>query len=278
MEGSGLNVLLDDLFIVVIPFGIAGVAFATFGSQTFTAFCLLICVLRRERLFKRGWKIEKQMMGDIMRTGIPLGIQSMILTLSNLFVQYYINGFGEDAVAAFTVYYRVETFLYLPILAFGQAMVTFTGQNYGARNHERIRQAVRSCNIFSALVIAGLSAIILYFSRSVLRIFCKDPDVLELTRSIILVSFPFYFTYSIMELTGSVVRGLGQTMQSMRIVIFALCIVRVLVLGWSVRVFHSIQMVVAIYPVTWLLAMLLFMLSCRRCVGKILQEKKKGKL
>lgn len=272
--GGGLNVLLDYLFIVVIPFGIAGVAFATFGSQTFTALCLLICIFRRERLFKKGWKMEMQMMGDIMKTGIPLGIQSMILTLSNLFVQYYINGFGEDAVAAFTVYYRVETFLYLPILAFGQAMVTFTGQNYGARNYERIRRGVRSCNVFSALVIAGLSAVILYFSRSVLRIFCNDPEVLELTRSIILISFPFYFIYSIMELTGSVVRGLGQTMQSMKIVIFALCIVRVLVLGWSVRVFHSIQMVVAVYPVTWLLAMILFILSYHRCAIKILQGKK----
>lgn len=270
--GGMLNVLLDYLFIVMLPFGVAGAAFATFGSQTFTAVCLLVRIIRKEALLKRSWKPERRMMASIIKTGVPLGIQSMILTLSNLFVQYYINGFGEDAVAAFTVYFRVETFLYLPILAFGQAMVTFTGQNYGAGYYDRIRKGVRSCNLFSALVIAALSALILCFSRPVLGIFCKDPEVVEAARSIILVSFPFYFIYSVMELTGSVVRGLGETMQSMGIVIFALCIVRVLLLGCSVRMFHSVQMVAAVYPVTWLIAMLLFILSYQRCVGRLLQK------
>lgn len=270
--GGGLNVLLDYLFIVVVPFGVAGAAFATFGSQTFTAVCLLVRIIRKEALLKRSWKPERRMMASIIKTGVPLGIQSMILTLSNLFVQYYINGFGEDAVAAFTVYFRVETFLYLPILAFGQAMVTFTGHNYGAGYYDRIRKGVRSCNVFSALVIAALSSLILCFSRPVLGIFCKDPNVVEVARSIILVSFPFYFIYSVMELTGSVVRGLGETMQSMGIVIFALCIVRVLLLGWSVSAFHSVQMVAAVYPVTWLIAMLLFILSYRWCAGRLLQK------
>ena len=68
----------------------------------------------------------------ILKVGFPVGIESMLMTISNVVIQYYINGFGENAVAAFSVYYKAENILYLPVMAFGQTMLTFTGQNYGA--------------------------------------------------------------------------------------------------------------------------------------------------
>ncbi len=265
--GGFLNVLMDWMFIALLGWGVAGAALATVVSQTFTAVYLLAHICKKEKLLKQKWKIERKMSSKIIKIGVPLGIQSMILTLSNLVVQYYINGFGEDAVAAFTVYFRVESMLYLPIVAFGQSIVTFAGQNYGAGNYGRIKKGAVICNALSAAVIGVLSAVILAFGRPILGIFCKDESVILLGLQIIGVSFPFYFVYAIMEVTGGLVRGMGQTIQSMVIVILTLCVCRVVLLKIFVEQFHSLKMVAAVYPVTWALAMSAFIVcfisACR---------------
>lgn len=266
--GGFLNVFMDWSFIALLDWGVAGAALATVVSQTFTAVYLLIYICKKEKLLKQRWKIERKMIGRIIKIGVPLGIQSMILTLSNLVVQYYINGFGEDAVAAFTVYFRVESMLYLPIVAFGQSIVTFAGQNYGAGNYGRIKKGALVCNVLSASVIGILSVLILVFDRPILEIFCKDESVIRLGLLITGVSFPFYFIYAIMEVTGGIVRGIGKTIQSMVIVITTLCICRVILLKIFADQFHSLKMVAAVYPITWMLAMTAFIVCflkvCRK--------------
>ena len=270
--GGFLNVLMDWMFIALLGWGVAGAAMATVVSQTFTAVYLLVHIFKKERLLKERWKIERKMSGKIIKIGVPLGIQSMILTLSNLVVQYYINGFGEDAVAAFTVYFRVESMLYLPIVAFGQSIVTFAGQNYGAGNYDRIKKGAISCNVLSAAIIGALSTVLLTFGRPVLGIFCKDESVIRLGLQIIGVSFPFYFVYAIMEVTGGLVRGMGKTIQSMVIVIATLCVCRIVLLKVFVEQFHSLKMVAAVYPVTWILAMSAFIL----CFVSVCRKQLKG--
>lgn len=252
--GGFLNVLMDALFIIIFKWGVSGAAFATMVSQSFTAVALLLYLFRRNGLLKKQWTVDQMIVRQILATGFPLGIQLMILTLSNLFVQYYINGFGEDAVAAFTVYFKVENLIYLPIMAFGQAMVTFTGQNVGAEKKDRIRKGAVKCNAFSVAVIACISAVVLLFGRQVLGMFCKEEEVIAEGLKIIHVSFPFYFIYAILEVTGGIVRGTGKTMQSMAIVIIHLCVVRVLLLGILAEHFHTVQAVAAVYPITWVLA------------------------
>lgn len=256
--GGFLNVLMDALFIVVFKWGVSGAVFATMVSQSFTAVALLLHLFRQNGLLKKQWAADQKIVGRILATGFPLGMQSMILTLSNLFVQYYINGFGEDAVAAFTVYFKVENLIYLPIMAFGQAMVTFTGQNVGAKKNDRIRKGAVQCNAFSIVVIACISAVVLLFGRQILGVFCKEEEVIAEGLKIIHVSFPFYFTYAILEVTGGIVRGTGKTMQSMAIVIIHLCVVRVLLLEILAEHFHTVQAVAAVYPITWVLAAAVF--------------------
>lgn len=130
--GGILNVFMDALFIAVLDLGVFGAALATLVSQVFTAVWMIVYVFGHEHLLKGKWIWNWSIVSRFLGVGIPLGVQSMILTVSNMFVQYYINGFGEDAIAAFTVYFKIENIIYLPILAFGQTMVTFTGQNIGA--------------------------------------------------------------------------------------------------------------------------------------------------
>jgi putative MATE family efflux protein len=190
--GGILNVAMDALFIAVLQWGIAGVAVATLISQTFTAVVLLIQILHREQLLKTRWNIQREMAVRILCIGFPLGIQSMVITLSNLVVQYFINGFGENAVAAFTVYFRAEN------------------------------------------LVEGLK--------------------------IIRITFPLYFLYAILEVTGGIIRGIGRTLQSMFIVIATLCGARILLLNLFVHYNHSIRAVAAVYPATWALAAATFVI------------------
>ena len=139
-------------------------------------------------------------------------------------------------------------------------MVTFTGQNIGAGNRERIRKGAIICNVFSAAVIMGISAAVLCFGRPILNSFCGEEEVIVEGLKIIRTTFPFYFVYAILEVTGGIVRGNKKTMQSMAIVIVNLCVIRVLLLCIFTEHFHSIHAVAAVYPVTWILATLSFVL------------------
>lgn len=264
--GGILNVCMDALLIAVLKKGVAGAALATVLSQLFTAVASTACVVKKEGLLEKRWELSGSMTKRIFVVGVPLGIQSMILTLSNIFVQYYINGFGEDAVAAFAVYFKVENLIYLPLMAFGQAMVTFAGQNYGAGKYGRVRQGAVSCNVLSAAVTGVIAAVILFFGKQVLGVFCSDGGVVEEGLKVIRVTFPFYFVYAIQEVTGGIIRGMGRTMQSMVIVIINLCVVRVILLKIFVSAFHSVSAVAAVYPVTWVLAAASFAVCCRACL------------
>lgn len=255
--GGILNVFMDGIFLLVLKQGIAGAAMATVISQTFTAIALLLNIMKRNPLI---WKrrIRARLLGKIIKIGFPLGIQSMIITLSNIFVQYYINGFGENTVAAFAVYFKAENLVYLPIMAFGQAMVTFTGQNMGAGKYKRIFKGALSCNLLagSLILILGLAA--WKFGQEILGAFCKDTEVIEIGMEIIKVTFPLYFLYSIMEVTGGIIRGIGKSLPSMIIIVINLCGIRILLLHILVNLKNSVSAVAAVYPATWLLAAICF--------------------
>lgn len=256
--GGCLNICMDALFIAALRWGVAGAALATMISQSFTAVVLMVRLFVQYGLRKVRWQINRDILRRMLKVGFPLGLQSMLLTLSDLFVQYFINGFGEDTMAAFTVYFKVENLIYLPIMAFGQAMVTFAGQNIGAEKKERIRKGALRCNLFSAAVTFCISMAVLLLERPVLGLFCKEETVISRGLNIIHVSFPFYFIYAIQEVTGGIVRGAGKTLQSMVIVIMDLCVIRVLLLTFLVDHFQTVQAVAAVYPLTWSLAAVCF--------------------
>lgn len=256
--GGVLNVLADAFFLVVLKMGVGGAAFVTFLSQTATAVAIILYLVREEKLYKVKWKIDIRMIQKICQVGFPLGIQSMVITLSNLIVQYYINGFGETSVAAFTVYFKLENFIYMPITAFGQTMVTFVGQNLGAGNYKRMERGLVVGNIISISITVLISMGILAFGSQALGLFCQDGEVIAEGLKIIWISYPFYFIYAIMEMVGGVIRGSGKSMQSMIIIIINLCLIRIILLAYLVKAHVTIQSVAAVYPITWGLATVCF--------------------
>ncbi|MBQ6537113.1 MAG: MATE family efflux transporter [Firmicutes bacterium] len=256
-----VNVLMDAVFIVWIPLGVAGVSIATVISQGLSAVLAVLWAARPEtplRLTRGGLGVDGKVLGQVLRIGLPTGIQTIIITFSNMMVQYYINAFGETAVAAFATYYKVENFIYLPILAFGQAATTFAGQNTGAGNYARIRRGTLVTAAVGTGVVLLISGLILIFPRTVFTWFMKDPEVVTNALKIALVTFPFYWVYPIMEVLGGSVRGMGYAVRSMVLIILNLCVLRVGLLALFSATFHTISSLGAVYPITWATAAVCF--------------------
>jgi putative MATE family efflux protein len=256
-----LNVLLDALFIVWIPLGVAGVAIATAITQTLSALLVAFLASRKGnvlRLSARKLGIDFPVLGKVLRIGLPTGIQTVIITFSNVMVQYYINDFGETAVAAFATYYKVENFIYLPIMAFGQASTTFAGQNTGAGQYRRILRGTVITALIGAAVVGCLVIVFVSFPRTIVGWFMKDGDVVENALKIALVSFPFYSIYPILEVTGGALRGMGKAIGSMIVIILNLCVLRITLLAIFSATIHTIQSLAAVYPITWAGAALSF--------------------
>lgn len=259
-----LNVAFDWILIVLIPLGVAGVAIATMGSQTVSAIMAAVLMSRKDsriRFSLSKLHMDGRILKKVLKIGLPAGVQTIIITFSNVMVQYYINAFGETAVAAFATYYKVENFNYLPIMAFGMASTTFAGQNTGAGQFKRIRSGTVITTVMGSAVVFVIASIILLFPRTVFGWFMKDPEVVENALTIAMVSFPFYWIYPILEVMGGAIRGMGYSILSMVVIIVNLCVIRVSLLAVFSRQFHSIKALASAYPITWATASTCFLIA-----------------
>lgn len=252
--GGILNVAADGLMIVVLKLGVSGAAAATSISQTFSAAAVIWLLLKgneKVRLRPASIRICKSCLIRILKLGLPAGIQSMAITLSNLIVQYFINGFGTDTITAYTCYFKLENFTYMPVLAFGQAVMTFTAQNMGAGKTERIKKGVLVSAVISVATVGTVAGVLLSMGTTALGWFGNDTAVVQIGLKIIAVSFPLYWLNSLIEVFGGAIRGMGYSFLSMIIVIGVICGGRVLLLNTAVTRFHTVEMLTGVYPITW---------------------------
>ncbi len=252
--GAALNIFLDWLFVAVFPWGVAGASWATTISQSLSAVLMIVHLLRTGREYRvciRKLRVHKHQMLRIVKLGIPAGVQASLLTISNMVVQFYINGFGENAMAAFTGYFKVENFMYLPILAFGQAMVSFVGQNVGAGQLERVKKGVRTGLLLGIGCTLVISAAVLLSRYYLFRMFYPEPEVIACGMQIIVITAPLYFIYVFIEVLSGAVRGAGASLAPMAVAIGNLCVLRTVLLAVMVPLWNSVQAIAVIYPITW---------------------------
>ncbi|MBR2546680.1 MAG: MATE family efflux transporter [Eubacterium sp.] len=249
-----LNVVFDALFIVVMGLGVAGAAIATTVTQSLSALFVGVLASRKDRMVRLNIKelgIDSGTLWRILGIGLPTGIQTIVITLSNVIVQYFINGYGDTAVAAFATYFKVENLNWLSIVAFGQAAVTFVGQNMGAGHYRRILKGTITIVALGIASVVCISGLVLLFPNTVFRWFMKDPDVIEIAVKLAMIAFPFYFIYPVLEVLSGAVRAIGRSVLSMVIVIFNMCVLRIALLAMFSGTFHTVESVVVVYPITW---------------------------
>lgn len=253
--GGVLNVILDFLFVALLQWGVTGVAVATLISQTVPAVLVIVHLLRVKqpyRIVLRKLRVHKEMFRRIFRVGVPAGVQSIVITLSNMVVQYHINGFGPDAIAAFTAYFKVELLLYLPIVSFGQAVTTFTGQNVGAGRYDRVRSGVRFSLVMGVLFTGCMSTAVTLLGRQIFGCFTHQAAVIDRGMEVLYITAPLYFLYVFLEVFSGAVRGSGSSAVPMILVIANMCLLRVALLTILVPLWNTIAAVAVCYPITWL--------------------------
>ena len=252
--GGIINVFADFIFLYVFHMGVEGTAFATLFSQTFAAIGVMIHLYRLKKTYAlriRFSDCSLKEFTDILKVGVPAGVQSIIITLSNIIIQSQINTLGVTSVASFTVYFRVELIIYLPIVALGQAVVSFIGQNYGASNWKRIKKGNRLC-IFGGSLITFAACILLIIAMPViLNVFTKDAAVAAQTLEIVKVTFPFYFFYTVLECFSSNLRGFGKAFLPMIVTVISFCGFRIVALFALMAKNPSPDKVALSYPISW---------------------------
>ena len=252
--GGIINVFADFIFLYVFHMGVEGTAFATLFSQTFAAIGVMIHLYRLKKPYAlriRFSDCSLKEFTDILKVGVPAGVQSIIITLSNIIIQSQINTLGVTSVASFTVYFRVELIIYLPIVALGQAVVSFIGQNYGAGNWERIKKGNRLWSFGGSLITFAACILLIIAMPVILNVFTKDAAVAAQTLEIVKVTFPFYFFYTVLECFSSNLRGFGKAFLPMIVTVISFCGFRIVALFALMAKNPSPDKVALSYPISW---------------------------
>ena len=249
-----LNIILDLVFIVVFNMGVMGAALATTLSQTLSAVLIMIKLVTSNEVYKLHIrKINREILKRILIIGIPTGLQSVLVCFSNIIVQSKVNLFGLDVMAALTVYYKVEGFIYMPIDAIAMAASNFIGQNIGARNVERVKKGKSLSMKMCVGITVLISGLIMIFKTPILHIFTTDSEVVKYGSQFIMFIVPLYFIYAMNQTLSGVLRGAGKTFVPMIIGLVCMCGFRV---GWLVvmmGIVKDVRIVYASYPLTWIL-------------------------
>ena len=253
-----LNLCLNLLFILVMGWGLVSVAWATVISQTLAAVLAILHLMRLDEAYRlrlRELRVDKAVLRRIVRLGLPLGVQTFFFSLPNLYIQSNINRFGAAAMAGVAASFQVYAFLYMIAIGLSMAVVTFVGQNAGARNVQRIREGARRAILiaFCGGLVTSLS--ILYFSRPLLGLFSADPEVIDFGMLMMLFTTPLFAFFATSEVLNAVIRGVGKTTQAM--LITGLCIggVRVVWLLIAMTLWDGIEVVFFAFPLSWVIYM-----------------------
>ena len=252
-----VNIFLDVFCVVVLKMGIAGAALATVLSQVISALLVLMVLLRMPEAYTlqlRRISIDPLLLKRILQVGVPAGLQFVTFDLANLLIQSGINSFGSATIAAFTAYAKADMLTWMVSGALGVAITTFVGQNYGAQKYDRIYKSVRICLGIGVLLIGSLSALVIVFRQFILGIFSADPEVIRLGAWLMLWVVPFNATFVPVEVLGGAMRGSGYSAVPTAITSVCVCIFRVLWLFTVVSRFHTLEVLMLCYPISWLLA------------------------
>jgi putative MATE family efflux protein len=260
------NIALDLLFVGAFRWGVWSAAVATIVSQAVSVVLCLLHLTKKGTVFQLRWsalRIDGALLREILRYGLPAGVQNSVIALANVVVQTNINSFGKDAMAAYGAYSKIEGFAFLPVTSFSMAITTYVSQNLGAGQKERARRGARF-GILAAPIIAEVIGILTYLTApALIGLFSKTPAVLVLgvleTRTISL----FYFLLAFSHAVASVCRGAGKAFVPMAIMLSIWCVIRILYIMLMMRLFHQIVYVYWAYPLTWALSSVIYFLYFR---------------
>lgn len=261
------NIILDVLFVAVFKWGVVGAAIATDLSQAISCIFILAYMHRSEASYQvrfRDIRFYDHLLSHIFKIGIPTGVQNIVVSFSNVFVQTAINSFGATVMAAYAAFNKIDGFILLPILSLNMAASTFAGQNYGAQKYDRIHRGLKISVWMGIIysVIAGIAMLIL--SPYFVRIFTESQDVIDSSIYMMYLMYPFYWILGIFHIALGSIRGVGKTFEAMLMSIFSLCAMRILWIIVTMKIEHSLALLVLNYPFTWLVGAIVILVYIKK--------------
>ena len=263
MIAATSNIFLDLLFVVVLKMGIVGVAIATDISQLLSCIFIILFLVRSEDVYRvklKDIRCYDNLLGKILKIGLPTGVQNIVISLSNVIVQSSVNSFGAVAMAGFAAYIKVDGFNILPVLSFSMAATTFVGQNVGAGRLDRVKKGMHVSVAMGIIYTVCTGILLLTFAPQVIGVFTQNGKVVEYGVYIMKFFCPFYWMLGILHILAGTIRGTGKTMQAMVVFLFSLCIFRVLWIWGAMSVSHKIGGVMLGYPLSWLVGLVMILI------------------
>lgn len=264
---SVLNVVLDVVFVGWLGLGVEWAAIATVIAQAASVALCLIYLTRPGTVFAVSFKklrFHKDMLGQIVRYGLPTGIQNSVISFANVLVQTNINSFGQEAMAACGAYSKLEGFVFLPIMSLSMALTTFISQNLGAGKHERARQGARF-GILSCVIMAELIGLALFlFAPAFVGLFSDDPAVIAIGVQQARTEALFFCLLAFSHCVAGICRGAGRSVVPMVIMFSVWCVLRVIYITVAMSVSHDIQLLFIAYPLTWSISSIIYFIYYKK--------------
>lgn len=255
-----LNTGLNLFLVIVFGLGVAGVAIATVLAQMVSCILVLRCLYRSEGSYQLRFSrlaIKGIYLKQIFQVGIPAGIQSTVITFSNVLLQSSVNSFGSIAMAGYTAANNIFGFLYVSVNSITQTCMSFTSQNYGVGKRKRMDRVLINCMILSIVVTLLLGGGACIFGEQLLHIYATDPQVIACGKEILFYTTATYFLCGLMDLFPGALRGMGHSMVPMILSVIGTVGTRIF---WIYRVFpyhRSLKVLFISYPASWLLTIVM---------------------
>lgn len=257
-----INIVLDYVLIVFFHMGVAGAAVATVIAQGISAVLVTVRLLHFRECCDfsvRHIRIHPDMLRRELVLGLPGGTQAAMYSISNIIVTAAINTFGEITVASWTAYNKFDGLFWMISGAMGVTITTFVGQNFGAGRIDRIKKGVSVMNWAYVVIAVVMSCFVIFLRQPLLRIFVQSSEAVAVGCRMLLVISPFYILNIYIENYAGALRGVGDTLVSMLFSVFGICVFRLIYL-WVLFPMHpTLELLCAMYPITWLLTNTLYM-------------------
>lgn len=251
-----VNIGMNLILVIFFHMDVAGVAIATITAQYLSAICIVVRLLRLEnacRLQISKLRFYKRSLLEIIRIGLPAGIQSALFSVSNVIIQSTVNSFGTVAMAGIAAGSNVDGYIFTCTNAISQTTMNFTSQNIGAQKYENIPKVFRYCMSIALLIAALLSAVAFVLRVPIVGLFSDEAEVIAIGADRLTLILPFYFFCSLMDVTAGQIRGMGKSVEPMLISLLGACGSRLLWVFLILPLNRTLTMLYWSYPVSWTL-------------------------
>lgn len=267
MTVSGiLNIILNLFFVIVLKMSVAGVAWATVISETVSAILVVMDLMHQKddtKLVLSHLHADCNVMKEIMRIGVPAGLQSMMWAISNVAIQSAINSFGAVAVAGNSAAQNIESFVYIGMQAFSQSAITFTSQNAGACKPDRVKKVMWTVTILIGTTSLVTGLLLWRFGDFFMRFYTNDQSVVDAGKIRLFYVVLFLFLNGILDVPASSMRGMGYSTTPTIIMLISIVGVRLLYIATIWNAHKTLEVLYMCFPLSWLICLMIMFMVWR---------------